>query len=286
MESKSLIKMVVGSIIGLIALSAVIGSAYVIDEGKRGVVLRNGAFVEVVEPGLHFKYPFVDDVKEIDVRTQSRLFPKKSAYTSDQQTADMAFSIAYRIPVDKVLEVYQKYGTIEVFQAKVIDRVAMGQIENVFGQYTAEKAIKGRADLVKAYQEAVTANVVIAEIESVQVEDIEFSKDYEDNISKRMAAEVQVLERTQNLEKERIEKQIRQQQTDAEAYNKERMAEADAKAIRSKGLAEAEAITAKGKALRDNPSLVDLAYAEKWNGVTPITVVPNSSITGLNVSSK
>ena len=61
------------------------------------------------------------------------------------------------------------------------------------------------------------------------------------------------------------------------------MANAEAAAIRAKGLAEAEAINAKGKALRDNPALVELTFAEKWNGITPTTVVPNSSITGLNI---
>lgn len=286
MKPSSIVKSVIAGVVVLLVLCAAFGSVYVIDEGQRGVVLRNGKYLETVAPGMHFKAPFFDDVKEIDVRTQTRVYPKKSAYSSDQQTADMAFSITYRIPVDKVVQIYQQYGTIDVFQAKVIDRVAMGQIENVFGQYTAEKAIKGRAELVKAFREAVERNVIIADIEAVQVEDIEFSKDYEEKIAKRMAAEVQVLERQQNLEKERIEKQIRQQQTDAAAYDKERMAAAEAAAIRQKGLAEAEAIAAKGKALRDNPALVELTFAEKWNGITPTTVVPNSSITGLNIQPK
>lgn len=284
MEPKSIVKIVASAILGLIILSAIIGSAYVVDEGRSGVVLRNGAFKELVEPGLNFKVPFIDTVKEIDLRTQSRVFPKKSAYSSDQQPADMAFSVAYRIPADKVLELYKKYGSVEAFQAKVIDRAALGQIENVFGQYTAEKAIKGRAALVSTFQKAVEANAGLAVIEAVQIEDIEFSKDYEDNIGKRMKEEVEVTKRQQTLEKERIEKQIKKEQTDAAAYDRERLAQADAAAIKAKGLAEAEAINAKGKALRDNPALVELTYAERWNGITPTTVVPNSSITGLNIS--
>jgi hypothetical protein len=36
---------------GLVLLSIVFGSWYTIDQTQRGVLLRNGAFVEVVQPG-------------------------------------------------------------------------------------------------------------------------------------------------------------------------------------------------------------------------------------------
>nr|WP_290467276.1 SPFH domain-containing protein [Pseudomonas fluorescens] len=55
--------------LGLIAVSAVIGvglllgSFYTVDEKERAVVLRNGAFMEVADPGLHWKIPFIDAKK-------------------------------------------------------------------------------------------------------------------------------------------------------------------------------------------------------------------------------
>jgi hypothetical protein len=49
------------------------------------------------------------------------------------------------------------------------------------------------------------------------------------------------------------------------------------------GDAEAHAINARGKALRDNPSLVELVQAEKWNGVLPTTMVPGSAVPFINV---
>jgi regulator of protease activity HflC (stomatin/prohibitin superfamily) len=40
---------------GLLVLTIIFGSWYTIDQTQRGVLLRNGALVEVVQPGLHFK---------------------------------------------------------------------------------------------------------------------------------------------------------------------------------------------------------------------------------------
>lgn len=58
----------------------------------------------------------------------------------------------------------------------------------------------------------------------------------------------------------------------------EAYAEAAAKAIKLRGEAEAAAIDARGKALRDNPALVALTQAERWDGKLPTTMVPNGSV--------
>ncbi|NLK85721.1 MAG: protease modulator HflC [Aeromonadales bacterium] len=51
---------------------------YVVQEGTQGIVTRFGKVVrasdgklEIVEPGLHFKAPFIDKVKSLDVRIQT-----------------------------------------------------------------------------------------------------------------------------------------------------------------------------------------------------------------------
>lgn len=55
-------------------------------------------------------------------------------------------------------------------------------------------------------------------------------------------------------------------------------AKAEAEAITLRGNAEAEAVRVKGAALRDNPSLIGLVQAERWNGVLPTTMLPNSTV--------
>jgi regulator of protease activity HflC (stomatin/prohibitin superfamily) len=69
----------------------------------------------------------------------------------------------------------------------------------------------------------------------------------------------------------------------AEADAQVAQAKAQAEATRLAGNAEAEAINAKGQALRDNPALIELVAAERWDGVLPTTMVPGSAVPFVNI---
>jgi regulator of protease activity HflC (stomatin/prohibitin superfamily) len=128
-------------------------------------------------------------------------------------------------------------------------------------------------EITAAIQKASTGPMLI--VESVQVENIDFSDAYEQSIEQRMLAEVEVQKVQQNAQREKVQAEIKVIQ-----------AKADADAVRLQGDAEASAINARGKALRDNPGLVDLVAAEKWNGVLPTTMVPGATVPFINVSKK
>ena len=59
------------------------GSWYTIDQTQRGVLLRNGAFVEVVQPGLHFKWPWIESVYKIDMQTHTRAYGRSNDQTGN-----------------------------------------------------------------------------------------------------------------------------------------------------------------------------------------------------------
>ncbi|OCG38970.1 HflC protein [Gilliamella sp. Fer2-1] len=46
-------------------------SAYVIEEGTRGIVLRFNKIIRLSDPGLHFKIPGMDNVKVVDAKIQT-----------------------------------------------------------------------------------------------------------------------------------------------------------------------------------------------------------------------
>ena len=73
MTERGLIGTVVAVLVGLVVLFVLGGSFYTIDAGERGVILRNGKVVGTAEPGLSFKLPIVDSVREITVQTQARV---------------------------------------------------------------------------------------------------------------------------------------------------------------------------------------------------------------------
>nr|WP_227685329.1 prohibitin family protein [Klebsiella sp. S69] len=254
-------------------------AVYTINEGERGVVLRYGKTVKIAEPGLGLKIPLVETVEKISVRNHAVIFNKLQAYSNDQQPAIMTVSVNFHIPPSEVEKMYSRYQTIEALKNRLLTRQVPTQLENVFGQYTAIRAVQDRARLVLDIQNAVikaVAGPII--IESVQIESIDFSDAYEQSIEDRMKAEVAIATRKQNLETEKIQAQIKVTQAQAEADSQLAAAKAEAEAIRMRGTAEAEAIRVRGNALRENPGLVSLTTAERWDGHLPQTMVPGNGV--------
>jgi len=257
---------------------------YTIDQGERGVVLQYGAVVGTAEPGLGFEIPFISKVVKISVQNRSQLYEHVSTYSRDQQPADITMSVNYRLPADQVAKIYAEYGGEDGVVHRLIDRRVYEQIKNVFGQFNAVTAIQDRSRLNAQTEAAIRAAVqgpVI--IDSVQIENIDFSKAYEESIENRMLAEVEVQKIQQNAAREKVQAEITVTQAKARADAVRAEAEADATATRLAGEAEADAIRAKGAALRDNPELINLTAAEKWNGQLPTTMVPGSAVPFLGV---
>jgi len=229
--------------------------------------------------------PVFDTIKRISVQNLTVQYDKVSAYSKDQQTAEIRVSVSFHVPPGDVILLYSEYGSVEGLTSRLVDRQVPTQVENVFGQYTAISAVQNRVtfvkDVTKAIRDAVKGPLVI---DGVQIENIDFSDAYEKSIELRMQAEVLVQTEKQNLEKEKVQAQIAVTQANGQADSSLARARADAEATRIKGEAEATAIKARAQALAQNQNLVELTKAERWNGVLPTTMIPNATIPFLNAS--
>jgi regulator of protease activity HflC (stomatin/prohibitin superfamily) len=281
------------AIAGLLVLAAILGSWYTVDQSERGVLLRTGAVIGTAQPGLGFKMPIIDTVEKISVKTITYSWDKMNSYSFDQQPADLKISVTLRAAPEKVGELYAKFGGLQTAVNQVVSPAVNQQVKIVFGRYTAVKAIQERGPLNSAIKDAITASLrddPMIIIESVQLENIEFSANYLHSIEQRMLAEVEVQKLQQNAEREKVQAQITV--TQANAVRAEAQAAADALRlngearatnIRLVGEAEATAIEARAKALGSNPNLVTLVQAERWNGVLPTTMVPGSAVPFVSV---
>lgn len=266
---------------GITILAGVGGSMFTIDEGERGVVLRNGKYSHVAEPGLNFKMPFIDRVVKIQVRTQTGKLSNIFTYSSDQQPANITLSITLTVAEDGVEALYAQFGSIENAFQRIVEPTVQREIKTVFGQFTALRSVQHREDLNNRVQEAITRALKpypYLIVNSTQLENLDFSDAYEQTIEDRMKAEVEVERYRQNLEREKVEAQIAVTRAQAQADAQIKAAEAEAKAIALRSEAEASSIERKGQALRNNPNIVQLMQAERWNGQLPRTMVPNGAV--------
>src|SRR5262245_30338207 len=106
MGGNNLLYSIIAGVVGLFVLTILLGSWYTIDQTQRGVLLRNGAFVEVVQPGLHFKWPWIDAVAKIDMQTHTYTWTKMESYSADQQPANLKVSVTLHVAADKVPDMY------------------------------------------------------------------------------------------------------------------------------------------------------------------------------------
>ena len=133
MTPRQIISAALAAITGVLALFVFFGSFYTIDQGERGVILRNGAIVGTAEPGLHFKTPWIETVHTISVQTRSITFENEPAYSADRQTADITFSINYTALPSEVATIYSRYGSLEGLEAREIVKDARDRIKTIFG---------------------------------------------------------------------------------------------------------------------------------------------------------
>lgn len=261
----------------LFGLSLLMGAWYTIDQGDRGVLLRFGKMVSVEEPGLHLKLPFIDSIHKMTVRTVKWTL-STSVYSKDIQGAEVKISLNFHLNPSSVGSIYASAGLS--YDEKLILPQLLSVSKDVFGRYNAVSIVQAREELTKEICKALEAKVESygIVIESVQLENIDFSDSYEKSVEERMKAEVEVQRVKQNLERERINAEMARAKAQGEADAKIAKASADAKAIELVGRAEAEAIRAKSEAMKANPDYVRMLQAEKWDGRLPQSIVPSSSV--------
>ncbi len=110
------------SVAGFAAIAAVIAflivataSTFTVQQTEQALVLRFGDPVAgrglITEPGLHFKFPFIENVIYLDNRILDVEAPKQEVLASDNNRLDVDSFLRYRI-VDP-LKFYQTVGTTE-----------------------------------------------------------------------------------------------------------------------------------------------------------------------------
>ena len=261
----------------ILVLILMLGCWYTVNQGERALVLRLGRIVDTTGPGLRFKLPIVDSIEKISVRTR-KIVSATEVYSKDIQGAKIELSINYSLNPANVADIYTKYSTD--YEPRVMIPQIMAKLKDVFGQYNAVEIVRARERIAIKIAEDLQKQFIDTgiQVETVQVENIDFSKEYEKSVEERMKAEVEVEKVRQNLEREKLNAEMVRTAAQGAADAKVMAAEADSKAIKLRGDAEAHAIRAKADALAKNAALVDLIQAERWDGKLPSTMLPSGIV--------
>ena len=267
---------------------------YSVDAGEIALVTKYGEIMETKTSGLNW-HSVTEDVTYFSTREQKKVFGRYdekgdviggfSAYTRDTQTVVTGLTVTYKLT--EPVEVYKMYRTTENMVSQLVEPRVRQAIEVVFSQYSAQQALENRAkltaDITKAVQDAVKGYPIdITSVQSI----IQFDKAYEKRVEESVQKNVEIQTRERELLISKKQAEITLTNAQAKADAEVIQAKANAEKVRLAGEAEAAAIRAKGEALKENQQLVQLTAAEKWNGVLPTTMLPNSTVPFVNMNER
>lgn len=261
--------------LGVIAFLAIFVATecfVIVESGHVGVIRTLGAVQpEALPEGFHLKKPFLDKVEQVDVRL-SRAESAATSASKDLQNVSTKVTVQYSLQGAVAPLTYQRIGRRNAVETTLVDPAILESVKAVTAQYTAEQLVTSRAEVKLAIQNAIETFIVTTleekgaagalRIANVAITDFDFSPEFNRAIEEKVKAEQEAL-KAEN-DKIRIV-------TQAEAAAAQRNLAADAKAyeIETESTARAEAIRREAAALKNNPELIQLRLAEKWDGVLP-----------------
>ena len=179
-------------IVLMVILLGANSTLYVVSEFERGVKLQFGKLVEAdIQPGLHVKVPFVDNVRIFDARILTVDAQPASFFTVEKKRLIVDSYAKWRIA--NVETYYKATGGVEsVAQNRLANRVNNG-LRNQFGTRTLHEVVSGERDLLmKNITDELNATVLASlgiEVVDVRVKRIDLPQEVSSQVFRRMTAE-------------------------------------------------------------------------------------------------
>jgi membrane protease subunit HflC len=273
-----------GPILALLVVVVLLVSSalFTVDQRQNAIVFQLGEVKEVVQkPGLHFKWPLLQNVRHFDMRilTFDDAEPLRFL-TQGNRPALVDSFVKWRIS-----DVRQYYVSVvgDEFRAQTrIKQTVSGVLRDEFGARVLHDVVSGERDaLMSRVREKVDQDLkrIGVEIIDVRLKRVDLPQDVSESVYRRMEAErkriANELRSTGAAEAEKI-------RADADRQREVLLAEAyrDAQRVRGEGDAKAAAIYA--AAFNQNPEFFSFyrsmeAYRSTFRGRNDLMVIePNS----------
>ena len=143
-------------------------SFYAIDEQERGVVLRFGAHVAVLQPGLSLRFPRpVEKVIKVNVGQLRSITHKATMLTQDENIVDVEVAVQWKIrnPSDYLFNLYAPAATLrQVTESAVREVIGKSKLDFVLTEGRSEIAQRQEL-LIQEIMDIYRSGVHIAKVE-------------------------------------------------------------------------------------------------------------------------
>ncbi|SDU26088.1 protease FtsH subunit HflC [Pseudomonas pohangensis] len=188
MSNKALFALIAGVLLAVIGWN----SFYVVAQTERAVLLQFGRVVQDnVQPGLHFKVPYVDQVRKFDGRLLTLDSPAQRLLTLEKKAVIVDAYAKWRI-ADASRYYTATSGLKQIADDRLSQRLVAG-LSNQFGKRTLHEVVSGERDSLMA---DITSNLnrmaqkeLGIEVVDVRVKTIDLPKEVYRSVFERMASE-------------------------------------------------------------------------------------------------
>lgn len=169
----------------LFFLLIIIPGVRIINQYERGVVQRLGRFRKILDPGLHVIIPYIDTMRNVDVRTTPMDVPKQEVITKDNVTVNVDAVVYFRV-IDAKKAVFETTN-----YAYATSTFAQTALRDVTGDFDLDELLSKRNEISSKIKEIVDAQADKwgIDIESVKLQNIELPSDMKRAMAKQAEAE-------------------------------------------------------------------------------------------------
>ena len=279
----------------LVLVGLAISGIKIVKQTEKYVIERVGKFHTILDPGVHWIWPFFDRVAlRVVMKEQIRDFDPQPVITKDNVTMQIDTVVFFQITDPKLYS----YGVVNPISA--IENLSSTTLRNIIGELDLDETLTSR-DIINTKMRAILDEATDPwgiKVNRVEVKNILPPKDIRDAMERQMRAEREKREKILLAEGERQsqilkaqgekeaqilkaegEKEAKILSAEAEKESKIRIAEGEAKAIVAKREAEAAGIKALREAKADDAVLTIKSYEalEKVaNGQATKLIVPSN----------
>lgn len=274
------------SMLSLIVLLLVIitgsQSAYIVTETQRAVLLHLGKVVNPdVSTGLHFKWPFVDEVRIFDARILTLDAPAERFLTVEKKSMQVDSFAKWKI-ID-VKRFYKATSGEEMRAERLLAQRINEGLRNEFATRTLQDVVSGERDqLMTSLRDTlneITVTSMGVSLIDVRVKKIDFPKEVSQQVYARMQAE-----RHREAKEHRAEGQEKATIIRAEADREKVVIEANAynESERNRGEGDAKASAIYAAAFGQDPEFYAFtrslgAYRDSFSGKSDMLVLDPES---------
>ncbi|MFH0825020.1 MAG: protease modulator HflC [Pseudomonadota bacterium] len=257
-------------IIGVLAVVGLIlsQSAFVVPEWEQVIILEFGRPIKTIrDPGLYFKYPFIQDIVEFEKRIM----------VADGKSAEYITMDKKRVIVDSVSR-WRITDPLEFYQTVKIPKGATARLNDfIFGHLRDEVAVHDFKDLIREVRETIMQTVTKKTAEraarfgiavvDVRIRRLDLPNEVQNSVFARMKAERERIAKRYRAEGDEKAREIR---SGAEKEKEIILAEAyrSSQALQGEGDAEAASIYAQAYS-QDEEFFAFVRHLEVYKTVFP-----------------